>query len=270
MQYGFVFPLGNPRQLADWAKEAEQTGWDGFFVADLVWGMDAWVALGAAALQTNRIRLGTMLTPLPWVKPWKLASETVTLDHLSNGRAILAAGLGANDTGAGNYGLETDRKLKAELMDEGLEIVTELWKGKSITYTGSHYTLTPTDFPPPLPPVQQPRIPIWVVGAWPRPKSMERVLRYDGIMPMVSGPNGTAQAGPTEVKAIRQYVDEKRTLTTPFDIVIDGQSSGTDKAAAHVAVQPWIEAGATWWIESLWGKEEAEVLTRLRQGPPTG
>lgn len=269
MKYGFVFPLANPRQLADWAVEAEQAGWDAFFVAELVWGMDAWVALAAAAARTSRIRLGTMLTPLPWVKPWKLASETATLDQLSNGRVVLAVGLGANDTGAGHYGLETDRKQKAELLDEGLEILTELWKGKSITYSGQHYQLTPTDFPPPDPPVQQPRIPIWVVGAWPRPKSMQRALRYDGILPMITGPNGTVQAGPAEVKAIRQYVDEKRTLSTSFDIVIDGQSSGTDHAAAHDAVQPWIEAGATWWIESLWGQAESVVLQRLRAGPPT-
>jgi alkanesulfonate monooxygenase SsuD/methylene tetrahydromethanopterin reductase-like flavin-dependent oxidoreductase (luciferase family) len=269
MKYGFVFPFGDAMQMVDWAKEAEQTGWDGFFVADLVWGLEAWVALGAAALQTERIRLGTMLTPMPWVSPWKLASQTATLDQLSNGRTILAVGLGANDTGAGNYGLPTDRKVKAELMDEGLAIVTELWKGKSIQYEGRHYHLSPTDFPPPAPPVQQPRIPIWVVGAWPKQKSMARVLGYDGMMPMTTGADGKiGQAGPEAVKAIRAYVDERRTLKTPFEIVVEGQTSGEDKAAGRETVRMWEESGATWWIESLWGQGEDVVLKRLKEGPP--
>jgi Luciferase-like monooxygenase len=269
MNYGFVFPFGDARQLVAWAREAEGAGWDGFFVADLVWGLDAWVALGAAAVQTERIRLGTMLTPMPWVKPWKLASETMTLDHLSKGRAILAVGLGANDTGAGNYGLETERKLKAGLLDEGLEIVTDLWKGKSITYQGQHYSLTPTDFPPPPATVQEPRIPVWVVGAWPKAKSMERVLKYDGIMPMTVGADGkVGQAGPEAVQALKAYVAERRKLTTPFEIVVEGRTWGEDRAAARETVRVWEESGATWWIESLWGQEEAVVLKRLREGPP--
>lgn len=89
----------------------------------------------------------------------------MTLDHVSNGRAILAVGLGANDAGAADMGLPTDRKLKAELLGEGLEIVTGLWQGQPFSYEGKHYTLRPTEFPPPPPPVQRPCIPIWVVGA---------------------------------------------------------------------------------------------------------
>src|SRR6266536_2717817 len=89
MKYGFVLPVGDARTVADLAYDAEQAGWDGLFVAETVWGIDAWISLTAAAMRTERIRLGTDLTPLSRMRPWKLASETATLDHLSNGRVIV-------------------------------------------------------------------------------------------------------------------------------------------------------------------------------------
>src|SRR6478672_1770447 len=103
MKYGFVLPSGDARTAAEFAEAAEQAGWDGFFVWEPVWGVDAWIALTAAAMRTERIRLGTMITPLSRMRPWKLASETATLDRLSNGRVILAVGLGAIDSGFVNF-----------------------------------------------------------------------------------------------------------------------------------------------------------------------
>jgi Luciferase-like monooxygenase len=120
------------------------------------------------------------------MRPWKLASETVTLNHLSNGRVILAVGLGAVDTGFEEFGEVTDRRARAELLDESLEILTLLWKAKPFDFDGNHYHVHLKEIGGPLgapPPVQQPRIPIWVVGAWPRSKSMARDLRYDGLLP---------------------------------------------------------------------------------------
>ncbi|HEY7974187.1 MAG TPA: LLM class flavin-dependent oxidoreductase, partial [Ktedonobacterales bacterium] len=123
MRYGFVLPGGDARLVAESAREAEAAGWDGFFIADCVWGIDPWVSLAAAAMLTERIRLGTMLTPVSRQRPWQLASQTATLDNLSHGRVILAVGLGAIDTGFAEFGEETDRKTRAELMDEGLAII---------------------------------------------------------------------------------------------------------------------------------------------------
>ena len=271
MRFGFVLPSGDARTAADLAHEAERAGWDGFLVWEPVWGIDAWVSLTAAAMRTERIRLGTMLTPLSRMRPWKLASESATLDNLSGGRVIIAVGLGATDTGFEQFGEVTDRKQRAELLDEGLDIVTGLWAGQPFAYDGKHYTVKPTDFNVPPPPVQQQRVPIWVVGAWPRERSMARALKYDGILPSAIGANGAAQAGVEQVREIKSYVDQRRGSDSAYDIVVEGDTTGLDRAQAAAHVRPWADAGATWWIEARWQASDVEALRAcLREGPPAG
>ncbi|MBI5957113.1 MAG: LLM class flavin-dependent oxidoreductase [Chloroflexi bacterium] len=275
MKYGFILPFGDARSAAEMAQLAEQAGWDGFFVFETVWGPDAWILLTAAAMKTETIRLGTMITPVSRMKPWKLASETATLDHLSGGRVILAVGLGAVDTGFAEFGEVTDRKQRAELLDEGLDILTGLWRGQPFSYQGKHYQIKECKFPltpPPL--VQQPRIPIWVVGAWPRPKSMARVIQWDGLLPVKMDDKKQHQpATPDDLRAMQAYIAERRTQTTPFDVVMEGQTPGKDRAKDAAVVRPFIEAGATWWLEAMWQTQSADldvVRTRIRLGPPRG
>ena len=105
MNYGFVIPGGPVQNLPRFARLAEEAGWDAVFIPDCIYiehsagpaaiAFDPWVALAAMAVQTERVRLGTMITPLSRRRPWKVARETATLDHLSNGRLILPVGLGA-------------------------------------------------------------------------------------------------------------------------------------------------------------------------------
>ena len=274
MKYGFVLPTGNARTAADDALDAEQAGWDGFFVWEPVWGIDAWVSLTAAAMQTERIRLGTLLTPLSRMRPWELASKAATLDNLSNGRVILSVGLGALDTGFEEFGEVTGRKMRAELVDEGLDILTGLWRGQPFNYDGKHYRIKETSFFPPPPPMQQPRIPIWVVGGWPYMKSMRRVLRYDGVLPSMRDEKGQwQQITPDGLREMKAFVTANRAETTPFDIVVEGETPGDDAERAEATVRPWVEAGATWWIEARWeAPRNAEglqaVRERIRQGPP--
>jgi len=272
MKYGFILPRGDARTAAEFAHETEAAGWDGFFVWEPVWGIDAWVSLTAAAMRTERIRLGTMLTPVSRMRPWELASKTATLDNLSNGRVILSVGLGATDTGFEAFGEVTDRKTRAELLDEGLDILTGLWRGQPFSYDGKHYKIKETKFYPPPPPVQKPRIPIWVVGAWPRMKSMRRALRYDGLLPAVMGEDGMVRmspATPDEVRQMKAFIVANRTETTPFDIVVEGQTSGDDRDQAAALMRQWAEAGVTWWMEGMWSTPELEkVLARIKQGPP--
>ncbi len=273
MKYGFVLPHGDARTAAELAQTAEHAGWDGFFVWEPVWGIDAWVSLTAAAMRTERIRLGTMLSPMSRMRPWKLAGEAATLDNLSGGRVIISVGLGAIDTGFAAFGEETDRRTRAELLDEGLEIMTGLWQGQPFSYEGQHYHIEPTDFMPPPPPVQQPRIPIWVVGAWPRPKSMRRALKYDGLLPMVFDAEGRPkQAAPADVIQMRATIAVNREASTPFDIVVEGVTPSDAPEKASAIIGEWAEAGATWWIESMWGENSMPTLDAVRQrvaqGPP--
>ena len=270
MKFGFVLPNGDARTAAELAKAAETAGWDGFFMWDPVWGIDPMVSLAAAAMVTERIRLGTMVTPVSRHRPWKLAGELATLDNLSKGRAILSVGLGALDTGFEEFGEETDRKKRAELLDEGLEIIEGLWRGQPFSFSGKHYQIRPTKFYPPPPPVQKPRIPIWVVGAWHRPKSMQRVLHWDGLLPAKMSPDSKfVELTADDIREMKAWIDARRTQSTPFDIVVEGKTPGDDPARASAKVQSWMDAGATWWIEAMWDDNDLDqVRKRIEQGAP--
>ncbi len=278
MQYGFIFPGGDPRTLAELAHEAEVAGWDGLFVPDCIVidtpddpampAYDPWVTLAAMAMRTERVRIGTMVTPISRRRPWKLARETVTLDHLSNGRLIIAVGLGAlDDKGFANVGEATELKTRARMLDEGLAILESAWSGQRFSFHGEQYRVDDLTLLPP--PVQKPRIPVWVVGAWPRAKSMQRAVRWDGIVPQKSDGLGGAMT-PGDIAAMKAFIDGERGHGAPFAIVTEGETPGDDRERAAGIVRPYADAGATWWMETRWSGNNGpdEIRTRLRQGPP--
>lgn len=278
MKYGIVIPFSEPLLTVKLAAEIEAAGWDGLFLPELVWGVDPWAQLAAAAVTTKRIRLGTMLTPLPWVRPWTLASQAAAVDHLSGGRVIVSVGLGAPDAGASGFPLPMGRRERAELLDEGLDVLTGLWSGKPFEYAGKHYRIDPTPFssearpegmPPPPPPIQRPRIPIWVVGVWPSKKSVGRALRYDGLIPGIMGERRPPTAD--EIAEIRRFVADNRPADQPLDIIAEGE---TLAHGGQETVAPYAAAGATWWIESHWAlpptaEGVAQFRERIVAGPPT-
>ncbi len=271
MKFGFVMPFGDARFAAECAQQAEKSGWDGFFIWEPVWGTDPWVCLTAAAMKTTRIRLGTMLSPLPVLSPWKLASEAATLDNLSGGRVILSVGLGAMDTGFMNFGLPTDRKIRAERMDEGLEIITGLWKGQPFQFEGRHFHVKPVELNTPLPPAQHPRIPIWVVGAWPKMKSMKRTLQFDGLLPNFMDENGKVIMGHPDLNILSEMVDyvrQNQSPDRPFEIIMEGETDPERPETMNI-VQSYSRMGVTWWIEAQWNQESNQaLLDRLKAGPP--
>ena len=268
MRYGFVLPGGTAPEQLELAMLAEQADWDGIFVWEAAFGVDAWALLSAMAVRTARIKLGTMLTPLPWRRPWKVASQVATLDQLSGGRAILAVGVGATDTFLPSTGENNDLRDRAERLDEGIDLIRGLWEGHS-SYHGKHYSYETgrMDLTRMAGPVQ-PRIPIWVVGVWPRPKSMRRVLRCDGIIPQYGG-----EATPADAAAARAWLTEHG-APAGLDVVADGETPAGDHEAAVAAVAPWAEAGCTWWLETRWEMphDSADRLhqtrERLTAGPP--
>ncbi|CAN5523107.1 LLM class flavin-dependent oxidoreductase [soil metagenome] len=275
MNYGMVLPVTDPKQIIELSVAAEAAGWDAIFIAEMIYGPDAWVTLAATAMRTQRIKLGTMLTPVARMRPWKIASETATLDRLSNGRVILAVGLGAPDTGYAEYGEIIDRKTRIELTEEGLEIVTNLWSGEPFVHQGKHYQVDTTtiqqgmrDWEPKL--VQSPRIPIWLTGGWPREVSVRRTLQYDGLLPNVFGDDGKMRTMTTDdVVGMRAFVERERTVSGRFDIIVEGESVMSEPDALE-KVRAWETAGATWWIESSWShQDDLEFLTaRIEAGPP--
>jgi alkanesulfonate monooxygenase SsuD/methylene tetrahydromethanopterin reductase-like flavin-dependent oxidoreductase (luciferase family) len=270
LRFGFVIPTGGPRVVAGLAREAEEAGWDGAFYWDgiNVGEMDTydpWVVMAAMAMRTEKVRVGAMLTPLARRRPWKVARETVALDHLSGGRLVLPVGLGAvDDGGFSKVGELTDRKVRARLLDESLEILAGLWSGEPFAYEGEHYRMEEMTFRPP--PVQRPRVPVWVVGAWPSEKSMNRALRYDGLLAYTT----RGEVAPDDVRAMKSYVEEKRGADAPFDVVVEGETPGDDPGRASSTVRPFAQAGATWWIESPWTppNEPEDLRRRISQGPP--
>jgi len=89
MQFGLDVPTtgdyASLRVLAQLAATAEAVGWDGFFIWDVLDGVDPWIALTAIALHTQRMRIGLMVLPLARHQPWLIAKRLADLDHLRAG-----------------------------------------------------------------------------------------------------------------------------------------------------------------------------------------
>jgi len=270
MKFGVIITGGAVAEQIELARAAEAVGWDGVFtwdgihVGDGVEVHDPWVLMSAFAMVTERVRIGAMIQPLARRRPWKVAREAITLDHVSNGRFVLCVGLGAtDDAGWGRVGEETDRRIRAERLDETLQILTGLWTGEPFGFDGTHYRFEPMAFRPR--PIQRPRIPIWVVGAWPSERSMARAARYDGLLTHVIG---EPEWGPPLLGEMRDWIAEHRGLEG-FEIVVEGTTPAADPTAATAETRAWADAGATWWIESNWETFDPTVARRrIEAGPP--
>lgn len=270
MNYGIILTHGDPSTAADLAARAEDAGWDAVFTWDgiAIPGMetyDPWVVMAAMAMRTSRVRLGAMLTPPSRRRPWKLAREATSVDILSGGRLVMPVGLGAlDDGGFGNVGESTDRRTRAERLDEALAILDGLWSGQPFAFAGQHYRFGAMTFRPA--PVQRPRIPIWVVGGWPSQRSMNRVLSWDGLLPY----SLKGQLTPALLADMVGWIGERRSLDG-FDVAVEGTTPAGDRGQAAEIVEEWRGAGATWWIESDWEKGTIKALrSRIAAGPPRG
>jgi alkanesulfonate monooxygenase SsuD/methylene tetrahydromethanopterin reductase-like flavin-dependent oxidoreductase (luciferase family) len=270
MRYGVVLPGGSAHEQLELAVMAEERGWDGVFVWEGVYGVDAWGLLSAMAVRTTKVRLGTLLTPLPWRRPWKVASQAATLDHLSHGRAILAVGLGAYPDMEMGTGEPSDRRERAERLDEGIDLIRTLWSGGR-TYQGRHYRIDASErgeLVDLVRPVQE-RLPIWVVGRWPRPKSMRRAARCDGVVAEYF--DGWTQPTAQDRRELRTWLAEHG-ARRDIDVIAQGQTRGDDPGApAYVA--GYAEDGCTWWLEVRWEATEEGapvelIRSRIAAGPP--
>lgn len=290
LKYGFVVPFGDAADVADLAVLGEDCGWDAVFVAEGVWGVDAWVTLTAAALATQRLRVGTLLTPIPRIKPWDLASRVGTVDRLSNGRVILGAGLGALHEGWTAFERDEGRSMRVRKLEECLAIYDGLMRGQPFAYDGDIYQVSPTTFGVPDPPVQKPRPPVWLVGAYvpgrAKQPSLDRAAKWDGLLPQrvnldeapAEEPGRVKPQSPDDLAEIVTRVRASREAAglpwAGYDVVLEADTSGEFVQLATLEKQAWRDVGVTWWVESWWSLEDtpdgrAELRRRIKAGPPT-
>ena len=251
--------MDEPSALVDIGVAAEANGWDGVFLWHHVIGTpdfpapmsDAWVVLGALAVRTERIRLGTTITALPRHQPQEVARQTVTLDRLSGGRMVLGVGLGEPPSEYTAVGRTADRSVLAAMLDEGLEVVSGLWSGEPYSHRGTHYTFDDVLFVPP--PLQQPRIPVWVSAMARNERTLGRAARWDGVVVgAMSADGGMEVLAPAAVAEVAGRADR------PDDIVV-AAPAGTDPAL-------YRDTGATWVLITGWLDDLRDVAT----GPPPG
>ena len=260
VRLGLIIPIpAEPSLLVELGVTAEANGWDGVFLWHHVVGTpdfpapvsDAWVVLGALAAQTNRVRLGTAVTALPRHQPQEVARQAVTLDRLSGGRMVVGVGLGEPPSEYTALGRSSDRRTLASMLDEGLDVVSGLWSGEPFSHHGKHYSLEGVQFLPP--PVQQPRIPIWVSAMARNERTLGRAGRWDGVI--LGAMSAAGGLDPLPAEAVGEVASRR---DAPADIVVT--------APARTDPSRYEGTGATWLLYSDW----LDVMTELASAPPPG
>ncbi len=239
MRYGLIASnigsFSKPEAVLELAERAEGAGWEALLVWDhLAWvwdgpAADPWALLSAIAVRTTRLLLGTAVTPVPRRRPQVLALQVATLDALSNGRAIFGAGSGGNRREFEEFGESFDPDRRWQLLEEGLELMRELWAG-------------------PLGPRE---IPVWIGGNSPRARRL--AAAYDGWIP-----DSTSL---TEMTMTPDAIREEAV----GDVAVMGYSAPADRELRAA----YAEAGATWWLESVHDRRGSlqELLARASAGP---
>jgi alkanesulfonate monooxygenase SsuD/methylene tetrahydromethanopterin reductase-like flavin-dependent oxidoreductase (luciferase family) len=258
MRHVLCLPNGgacDPRTLGELAKRAQDAGWDGVFIEDyLVYQAtalptyDPWVCLASMALHTETVMLGTLVTPPSRRRPWKLAAEAVSVDHLSNGRLILGIGLGdTTEPGFTAVGEQLDARVRAELVDESLAILEGLWKGTPFTFHGHHFTVD--DLTLTAQPVQTPRIPIWIGGGWPNAGLKRRLPRWDGSCAYKHPVESGGDMMPADIRQLAETVLAARGSLNGYTIAVGGRRRADDWEEERDHIAAVHEAGAGVWME---------------------
>ena len=276
MQFAIGVPnvreFADPNLLLDLGRRTEEAGWDGFFVWDhLVYRhpgdpvCDPWVAVTAVATATTRVRLGVMVCALARRRPWKVARETAALDILSGGRLVFGAGLGSLAQGEyAAFGEDPDDRVRADRLDEALEIVAGLWTGEPFSFDGRYHRVDETVFRPT--PVQRP-IPVWTAGRWPARRPFRRAARWQGVFATHHDVGLGKAMTPAQLEKIVGFTLAHRHNVSAFDVVVEGATEGGEDAAR---VSAYAEVGLTWWVEQLsWARGSVdEMRARIERGPP--
>ena len=256
------------------AVEAEKSGWDGFMTYDILHPLepargapvvDAWTAMTVVADRTRRIRFSALVTPVPRRRPTTLARQTTALDRLSGGRFTLSVGLGVAESMTA-LGEEPNDRTRAAMLDEGLEVLQGLWSGETFSFEGSHYQVREACFAPP--PVQSPRIPIWVAAERPSKRPLARAGRWDGMAPISPRFFEDGFLSLERFAEMVRYARRERDPAAPFDVTVITGCMSNAPGGTPENIAAYERVGATWWLENVPLHDVAAGLALIRSGPP--
>ena len=232
------------------ARTCERLGFDALLTSDHYLSVvtteepgsnDAWTLLGALAVSTERLRLGTMVSPVTFRLPAVLAKAATTVDRISGGRVELGMGAGWWDQEHRTHGIPfPPTPERFEMLHEQLEIVHGLWSDEVFSFEGRYYALEECRFLPK--PVQRPHPPI-VLGGKGGPRLARLVARWADGYNRVGGT-------PDELRASIERVSEAM------------DRAGRDRASVTMSFMTWVFVGRT---DAEW-RDRAD---RARRRDPT-
>ncbi len=268
-------PFANPAAIVSLAQLAEEAGWDGFFLWDhLLWTwpeptdvIEPWPVLGAIAQTTTRLMIGTMVTPVARRRPWQLAREVITLDHLSRGRVMLGVGLGSPDEDftpfwphPNSARAPTPRELEAaehrerwRRFQDGLQLLDQLLRSATVDpddalFTARNVTLRPR-------PYRNRTIPILVGGRATSMRALRLAAEHAGGVPIAFDHESPGQPSLEQVRSYATTIRQAATPRTPL-VAIWAHTDGQPRTAADI--KPYTDAGVDWWIETVPGGEKTD------------
>jgi alkanesulfonate monooxygenase SsuD/methylene tetrahydromethanopterin reductase-like flavin-dependent oxidoreductase (luciferase family) len=217
--------------------------------------MDAWVLLGYVAAKTSTIKLGTVVTPIPFRPPAQLAKIVATVDVLSGGRAILGVGAGWHQPEFDGFSRWEPAGVRVDQTTEALDLITRLWKGSPVDFQGTHYSASGAQIAPT--PVQKPHPPLWF-GTRGR-RMLRLAARYaDCWIPTNIEPD-----------EYRRGMERLRTLRAEMGISGDLKGSLQHFTAFEDAdeflstIRDYADAGCTNY-GSVWSYPPDEMVSRIR------
>lgn len=277
MQFAIdVAPLGelsDPAAIIRLARTAEASGWDGLSIWDSTGvsmgtvAADPFVALAGVAAATERIRLILSVVALPRRRPQLVVQSVGTLDRLSGGRLVLGLGAGGDPGDFTTFGESVDARARIGRFDESIGLVDALLQGEVVGHDGPEYVVRDAAVGPR--PLQEPRPPIWLGGM--RPGALRRAARWDGWIAIAVAEDGSGmKLTPDAFGEMVGRVNAERELAGRASAVFDIAVLALSQPDGAEQVRAFVEAGATWWLESLSPMRGSvgDLLSIVRAGPP--
>lgn len=247
--------------ISEVGKAAEQAGfyaflsWDHYMLPDAPETLDAWSILGYLAGQTTSIKLGTVVTPIPFRPPSQLAKIVASVDHLSGGRTILGVGAGWHQSefdGFSSWGSPGQRVTRTE---EALDLITRLWTGEKVSFEGNNYKSDGAVISPV--PTQNPHPPMWfgVRGK----RMLHLAAKYaDAWIPTNISPDIYAET----LKHLREKRSELG-INIPLKGALQNFDVFTEAEPCIETINSYAEAGCEYY-GSIWSYPPEEMVSRIR------